>query len=142
MTTLTEELALLLDEYGVGTYRPEEAGGTLFLHALPDAPDVALAIAPYGSPGEADSRNPWTEASVQLRARSTRADARPGEVLCQAAHDALHGAGMRHMPGGTWLQLAVGLQSGPQYIGRDQGGRHEFTCNVRVEYRHPTVHRP
>lgn len=140
--TLSEEFALLLADLGVGTYHQDGTpGGTIYLTALPTTPDEAIAIARYGGT-EADSRLPYDEVSLQVRARGTAADARAGEALAQAAYDALHGCGYRRLPGGTWLQLAVCTGGGPAYIGRDENGRHEWTVNVRAEVERVTAHRP
>ena len=139
--TLLEEFAALADQLGLGTYHADgEAGGTIFLAALPSAPDEALAIARYGGT-EADSRLPYDEPSLQFLVRGRRADVRTAEANAQAVYDALHGLGMRTLPGGMWLQLAVGTQGGPIYIGPDSNGRPEYTVNIRAEVRRPTPHR-
>jgi hypothetical protein len=141
--TLTEEVAALLSELGAGVYHSDGSpGGTIYLTALPPAPDVCVAVARYGGTGEADSRLPFDEVAVQVRARGTATDARTGEQLAQAVYDALHGCGYRRMPGGTWLQLAICQGGGPAYIGRDETGRHEWVVNVRLEVERPTAHRP
>lgn len=140
--TVTEEVAALLAELGVGDYRADGSpDGTIYLTALPSAPDAALAVARYGGP-EADSRLPYDEVSLQVRARGSAEDARTGERLAQRAYDALHGCGHRTLPGGTWLQLAVCTGGGPAPIGRDGNGRHEWVVNVRAEVERPTPHRP
>lgn len=139
--TLLEEVAALLDELGVGTYHADgTAGGTIYLAALPSAPDRAIAVARYGA-GESDSRLGYDEVNLQIRTRGTRTDARTAEQDAQSVYDALHGLGERTLPGGTWLQLAVAGQGGPIYIGRDEAGRHEYTVNVRAELRRVTSNR-
>lgn len=139
--TLTEEVAQLLAELDVGTYHADGTpGGTIYLTVLPPRPDVALAVALYGGT-EASALHSYDEPRVQVRTRGTAEDVRSGERLAQSAYDALHGLGMITMPGGTWLQLAVGLQSGPAYIGRDDSGRHEWTVNVRIEVQRSTPNR-
>jgi hypothetical protein len=141
--TLTEEVCALLDELGVGTYAPDGPGGIIYGTALPDAPDVALAVARYDGGAEADSLGPWDEPRWQIRVRGAAGDSRTGEALAQAVYDVLHGLGYRYLtPGGTWLQLAICLNGGPGYIGRDQTGRHEWVVNVRTEVRRPTPNRP
>lgn len=135
--TLLEEFATLLAQRGHGTY--EDDGGTIFLAALPSTPDRCIAVARYAG-GESDSRLPYDEVNLQVRVRGT-ADPTTAEGAAQDVYDDLHGLGMLTLPGGTWLQLAVGNQGGPIYIGRDQNGRHEFTVNLRAEVRRPTPHR-
>lgn len=141
--TITEELCLLLEELGVGTYRPDAVGGVIYGTVLPDAPDVALAVALTGTGGDASAAEPIDRQRFQLRARGTREDPRPGEALCQRAYDALNGLGYRRLtPGGTWLQLCYAHGGGPAYIGRDQGARPEWTANLTVELERPTANRP
>ncbi|HWO65366.1 MAG TPA: minor capsid protein [Umezawaea sp.] len=139
--TLLEELALLLQELGLGTYKPDDVDGTIYFPVLPDGPDACLAIARYGGT-ESSSRDPFDEPRIQVRCRGTAADSRPPEAAAQAVFDALHGLGMRTLPGGSELQLAVGIGSGPEYMGRDENRRHEYVVNFRVEVQRPTLVRP
>lgn len=140
--TLLEEFAALAAQLDLGIYRADGTpGSTIFLASLPSAPDEAIAIGRYGG-AEADGRLPYDEPRLQFRVRGDAADVRAAEDRAQAVYDALHGLGMRMLPGGTWLQLAVGAQGGPIYIGPDQTGRPEYTVNVRVEVRRPTPQRP
>jgi hypothetical protein len=140
--TVTEEVCLLLHELGVGVYDPDGPGGTIYGATLPDAPDVALAVALYGTGGDASAAEPIDRQRIQVRARGTATDSRTGEALCQTAYDALNGLGYRAMPGGTWLQLAYAHGGGPGYIGRDQTGRHEWTADLTLELERPTANRP
>ncbi|MCP2261084.1 hypothetical protein LX15_004804 [Streptoalloteichus tenebrarius] len=139
--TLLEQLAHLLHDLGLGVYRADgRPGGDVFLAVLPQAPDSAVAVARYGG-GEADSLLGWDEPRIQVRVRGPARDARVAEARAQAVYDALHGLGPRALVGGTWLQLVVGVTSGPAYIGRDQAGRHEYTVNLRLEIRNRSVNR-
>jgi len=139
--TLLEELALLLEELGLGTYKPDDVNGTIFFPALPDSPDTCMAIARYGGT-ESSSRDPFDEPRIQTRHRGTATDARSAEASAQATYDALHGLGMRTLAGGTELQLAIGIGSGPEYMGRDENRRHEYVTNFRVEVQRPLLSRP
>ncbi|NRQ35983.1 hypothetical protein HII36_29735 [Nonomuraea sp. NN258] len=141
--TLLDEWCSLLDELGLGTYQVDGGlGGTIFHTVLPPEPDVAIAAALYGG-DESDSRNPWSEPRIQVRVRGTSTDAGVAEQLAQDVYDAVHGLGARELtPGGTWLQLAVGVQAGPVYIGPDANDRHEYTVNFRVDLDRPTPNRP
>jgi hypothetical protein len=139
--TLLEELALLFEELGLGTYKPDDIDGTIYFPVLPDGPDTCLAIARYGGT-ESNSLLRFDEPRIQVRHRGTAADARPVEAAAQATYDALHGLGMRTLPGGTELQLAIGIGSGPEYMGRDENRRHEYVNNFRVEVQRPLLSRP
>lgn len=137
--TLLEEFARLLAERGLGTYS-ELPGGDVFLVELPDLPDLATAVSLYAGP-EADARLAYDEPSVQYRCRAPKGDSRVALARAQAIYDALHGLGSRELPGGTWLQLMTGAQSGPIPLGRDQNGRHEWTVNFRTEVQRITANR-
>lgn len=138
---LEEELALLLDQLGLGTYRPTAADGTLYWPTAPSTPDVCTTLALYGGT-ESSSLDPYDEPRLQVRCRGDAADPRVPRRTAQSVYDALHGLGHRRLAGGTELQLAVGLNSGPAYMGRDANGRHEYVTNFRVEVYRPWVTRP
>lgn len=138
--TLLEEFAQLLADRGLGVFHADgSAGGTIFLAALPTAPDRCKAIATYGG-AESSVLLDYDEPRVQIRCRGTK-DPRTAEADAQAVYDALHGLGYFTLPGGTWLQLAVGIQAGPVYIGRDENGRHEYVVNIRAEVSRPSANR-
>ncbi|WP_067184622.1 minor capsid protein [Microtetraspora niveoalba] len=139
--TLLEEFAALLAALGLGTYKADgSTGGTIFLTVLPASPDRAMAVARYGGP-ESAATDDYDEPSIQVRVRGPATDARIAEQDAQAVYDKLHAIGSRVLAGGTWLQDAIGVQSGPIYVGRDQNGRHEYTVNLRCEISRPSVNR-
>jgi len=134
--TLVEEIAWLLDELGVATFDPETpAGNQVFIGRLPESPDTAIAIARYS--GVEAPIGHYDEPQIQFRVRGPATDARVAQNLAQAVYDAMHGLGTRYLAGGTWLQLAVGTQSGPIDIGQDEHGRPELTINVRLDVSRP-----
>jgi hypothetical protein len=139
--TLLEELAQLLEDLGLGTYQADgTAGGTIFLTLLPSMPDRCCAVARYGGP-ESAATDDYDEPSIQLRFRGPAGDVRTVEQAAQAAYDALHAIGSRTLAGGTWLQDAIGAQSGPIFIGFDQNQRPEYTVNLRCEISRPSLNR-
>ncbi|MEC3977904.1 minor capsid protein [Amycolatopsis sp. H20-H5] len=138
--SLTGDLARLLAELGLGTYTPGASGGSIYLSTLPQVPDTCTAVARYAGP-ESDTRLPYDELNVQVRCRGAVPDAEGVEDRAQAVYDALHGLGDRRLAGGAVLQLAVGNQSGPVFIGRDTNGRPEWTVNFRMELRRSTPNR-
>lgn len=138
--TVTEEFAQLLDVLGVGSYEPAAATGTVFLGKLPDSPALAIAVARYPG-GESDSKQGYDEVRVQFRVRGPHTDYRVGEAKAQQVYDELHGLSNRTLPGGTWLTLCVGIQSGPIDIGPDATHRPEWTVNMRAELERITRYR-
>lgn len=140
--TLGEEIAVLLDQLDVGTFHADGSpGGTIFLARLPDKPDTAIAIARYAGT-ESDSKLPFDQAYVQVMCRGPATDTRTAETTAQAAYDALHGLGMLTLAGGTWLQLAIGTEGGPIYIGIDELARGLWATNFRLDIKHVTQNRP
>ncbi|TDD25054.1 hypothetical protein E1287_37625 [Actinomadura sp. KC06] len=138
--TLGEEFAQLLATRGLGTFNADgSAGGTIFLAALPTTPDRCKAVALYGGV-ESSTLLDYDEPRVQIRCRAGT-DPRQAETDAQAVYDTLHGLGRVTLSGGTWLQLAVGIQAGPVYIGRDANGRHEYVTNFRAEISRPSPNR-
>jgi hypothetical protein len=138
---LEEELALLLQDLGLGSYKPDAAGGTLYWPVAPSDPDECTTLAIYGGT-ESSSRDPYDEPRLQVRCRGNAIDPRIPKRQAVAVYDALHGLGHRPLAGGTELQLAVGIGSGPEYMGRDATGRHEYVVNFRVEVYRPHLQRP
>jgi hypothetical protein len=144
MTTplvLEEELALLLQELSLGTYKPTEPGGNLYWPVAPSEPDECTTLALYGG-SESSSLDPYDEPRLQVRCRGDAVDPRVPKRRADAIYAALHGLGHQPLAGGTELQLAIGIGSGPEYMGRDANGRHEYVVNFRVEVYRPTLTRP
>ncbi|MCO1575030.1 minor capsid protein [Crossiella sp. SN42] len=139
--SVTEEYALLLDQLGLGNYRPEDTTGDVYLDALPQTPDTAVAVARYGA-GEADSTLPYDPVRIQIRVRVAVGERTAGEARAQRIYDNLHGMGSRYLPGGTWSLYITGVNGGPAYLGVDLNGRPEWTVNLRGEVQRRTAHRP
>jgi hypothetical protein len=141
MTTVTEDVAQLLEDLGLGDYRADgSVGGTIYLTHLPDAPDECMAVARYGG-ATSDSRLPYDNVNVQVRVRGNTTDVRTGERTAQDVYDALHGLGPRPLASGAELLLAVANQGGPVYMGRDENRRHEWAVNINCEIRRITANR-
>ena len=132
--SLLEQYAVLAEERGLGLYRPDSAGGSIFLGRLPDRPDLAVAIARYAG-GESDARLGYDDLRLQFRVRGPHGDYTVGEDLAQRVYDELHGLPSRYLPDGTWMVDLVGLQTGPADIGPDEHHRPEWTVNFRSEVR-------
>jgi poly(3-hydroxybutyrate) depolymerase len=135
-----EEVAQLLDQLGHGTYRPDSDGGSIFLNLLPEAPDLATAVALYGSSRPGDAGIGYDQPRLQLRCRGTQ-DPRTGAARAQALYDALVGLRSRHLPGGTWLCLCTPVQAGPVWLRTDEAGRHQYVVNIELLLRRPTAQR-
>ncbi|GAA0969734.1 hypothetical protein GCM10009555_017390 [Acrocarpospora macrocephala] len=139
--SLLEEFAQLFDLLDLGTYKADgSVGGDIFFPRMPEAPDRALALARYGG-DESSLADDYDEPRIQARVRGPADDARNAERWAEQVYDTVNGLGMRELPGGTWLQLAVGLMGGPVFIGQDKNDRPEFTVNFRAEISRPSTNR-
>jgi hypothetical protein len=138
--TITEQVARLLAQLGLGTYDDTGGTGNIFLTQSADSPDVALTVARYGGI-ESDSLLGYDQPTLQIRVRGTDADASAPEALAQQIYDQLHGMMQRVLPGGTYLVLCIGTNGGPVYIGPDLKNRFEWTVNFRMEIRNQSAQR-
>lgn len=137
--TVLEEFAALLQELGLGSYRPT-GGGTIFLAAAPPSPDAVLVLT-RAAGADADPKLPYDEPTVQVRVRGGGNDPAGPEAAAQAVYDALHGLGNRALPGGTWLVLGIATDGGPVYAGRDDNARDLWDVKFRMELHRPVGNR-
>lgn len=131
--TLLEEIIAYLDLRALDI-------GQRFPAAMPTAPDRCVVVARYGGP-ESSLADDFDEPRLQFRVRGPTSDPRIAERDAETVYRAVHGLRRFYLPGGTWLQLAVALQSGPVFIGLDKNSRPEYTINVRCEIRQPATNR-
>lgn len=115
-------------------------GGNVFLEALPQQPDVCVALKSYGGPPP-DSGLPYDSPIIQILVRGDE-DPKTATDLWYAIYSVLHGAVNVDLPDGTRLVAALVQQSAPINIGPDANGRHRFSMNVRLEVVNATAHRP
>lgn len=136
-----EVFAALLHELELGRWDPVGVGGDIFLIALPREPAAALAVQVYGGPA-ADGRNPYVEPVLLIRVRGEPGDAVGPERRAQGVQDALHGIGKRTLAAGSRLERCFAAQSRPLFVGVDDQGRHEWSCQFSTELRRPTANVP
>jgi hypothetical protein len=141
---VVEGLAQWLAARGHGAYRrgtaylDGEVG--IVLGGITPAPAQILALTPYVSGAEPDSRLPFDEVPIQARRRGTGDESVSRDAL-QAVYDDLQGLGPLLLPNDCLLQLVV-CATVVTPLGRDEAGRHEHTFNLRAEYHNPTAQRP
>lgn len=138
MADLLDGIARHLATLGLVAYETAGTGGDVFLDAMPDTPDEAVALTLYEGL-EPDSKLGYDEPRLQVRCRGTR-DRRPSRERCQAIYDELNGLGPLLLPDGTELILCFALQP-PTSLGCDAKGRHEHVTNYQLEVRSLTKHR-
>jgi hypothetical protein len=130
-------LAALMEEAGLGVYRPDgviadgETG--IFLHRLPEAPDRAYALTPY--PVEDTGLTDVTD-GIQVR---MRAGPDPNDVsdMADAVRDLLH---MREatLLGSVRVSLMWRRSQAP--MGQDVHGREEISSNYYLRSNRPAPH--
>lgn len=127
------------------TFDPDGTTGNTFIATMPDAPDVAVMVSPYGGLPQ-PTRRPVDEVTVQVMTRGAPFDPVGPFDMAQAIYGQL--ACLDHAvldEGGADEVLVLAttpLQSGPVSIGRDENDRHEYTVNAQVRAYNPTAHRP
>lgn len=139
--TITERWCALLDELGLGVWRPGGVGGDVFAHYLPREPAAAVAVELAAGPA-ADGRHGYDEPIVVVRVRGEPDDAVGAERRAQAVWDRLHGMSKRLLPGGGRVERCFAAQAGPVWVGRDEQGRCEWSVSMNTELRRPTGNRP
>lgn len=115
-------------------------GVNVFEEALPQSPDVAVAIKSFGGQPP-DARLPYDQLVLQLLIRGDQ-DPATARDLWYLLFSTLQGAVQETLPDGTFLILATVLQGGPINIGPDANGRHRVSMNLALEVVSPTDRRP
>lgn len=135
-------LAQLLEDRGVGEWRPDGTGydGTqpaIIDTAVPAKPDRLITLTLYpGSEGAGeDTRNAWTSPRLQVRTRAST-DPRVARQLDADVHAVLHGLGPTVLADGTEVTDCYSLQSAAMSMGQDANGRWEFSRNYQLTIDH------
>lgn len=136
---LLDGLARWGQERGLVTYDPDGIVGDCFVEAMPAGPDVCTVLTLYGL-GEPDAALPYDETGLQVRTRGGP-DPRVSRARAQSWYYALHGARRIDLPDGTYLILAVAIQT-PASLGMDEQRRFEHVVNFRLDVSSLTVNRP
>lgn len=151
MTGWTTRLLIGLAEHlaGAGIVRWQDTGAytpaglpPVFLRALGDAPDIAVALAAYGDPENEDAGLSDVVQAVQIRTRGTR-DPVTVDDLADQIWDEIHGAEMLRLGTGD-EQVATTLirRRSTAALGIDASGRYERVCNYYIQASRPNRHRP
>ena len=141
--SLTEGLAQWLENRNLLNFDPAGMEGDTFIEIMPpQTPNMAVSLTIAGGV-ESDSKLPYDEPLVQIRVRGdATGDPRGSRDRAAAIWGELHGLSDLMLPDGTYLVLAVAVQSAPQSIGQDALNRYEYVFDVRCEVRSVTVNRP
>lgn len=139
---LAEELAAR----GVVRWQPTGAYAAagappVFLRALGDRPDAAVALAAYGDPDYEDAGLNDVVQGVQIRTRAKTPDA--VEDLADQIWDELHGAEMLRLgTGAAAVATTLIRRRSTAALGRDAAGRFERVDNYYVNASRPNANRP
>ena len=127
------------------TFTENGAGGNVFTHTLPSAPDVAIAVTV--EPGAPElTKAPTDRPTVRVTARGPIDDAVAAEALMVWVIGELNCLdGVWLDPDGDDRQFLIGstaVQSTPATFGADGSRRHRFFANFDMRVHAPTTHRP
>ncbi|TYK47155.1 minor capsid protein [Actinomadura decatromicini] len=146
-TNLVVGLASHLAAAGIVRWQPTGAYAPtglppVFLRSLGDAPDVAVALAPYGDPETEDAGLSDVVQAVQVRTRGTT-DPVTADNLADAIWDELHGAEMLRLgEGEAMVATTLIRRRSTAVLGADAAGRYERVCNYYIQASRPNRHRP
>lgn len=135
-------LAQLLDDAGVGTYRPSgtyAADETAIVFVkMPAAPDRCICITAYTYANWPDE--PEDQQRIQIRCRGARNDMLDASRLRGAVYDQVHGLTNRNFGSVHATQI---LQQSSVPMGVDDSDRNEFADNYTADVDVPaTANRP
>jgi len=146
-TRLLVGLAEHLDTVGIvrwqatGAYAPEGLP-PVFLRALGDAPDIAVALAAYGDPENEDAGLSHVVQAVQIRTRGTN-DPVTVDDLADEIRDELHGAQGLHLgPSPGTVATSLIRRRSTALLGVDARGRYERVDNYYITAARPTANLP
>lgn len=130
---LTRQIAIFLNDHGIGRFEEFGTGGNIFINAMPSSPSEAIAIFATGGPS-IDPRNEYAARAIQILIRTGSTDPRPGETMAQAVIDVLKGFNGGYLAdGGNYIIDIEASQDGPNNIGQDDNRRYEFSQNFIVQ---------
>lgn len=124
-----------------GAYTP--AGlPPVYLRALGDAPDLAVALAAYGDPELEDAGLSDVVQPVQIRTRGTR-DPVSADNLADQIWQEIHGAEMLTLgTGEATVATTLIRRRSTAVLGVDARGRYERVDNYYIQASRPNRHRP
>lgn len=143
LTGVAEHLAA----HGVARWQPSGAYDPaglppITLRALPDQPDLAIALGDYTEVDTEDAGLSDVTVGVQIRSRGT-ADPATVEGLADQVWELLHGARMVALGSAPRLvHTSLIYRRSTALLGTDRTGRFERACNYYVTASRPNVHRP
>ena len=133
------EICTYLNSQAVATF-----GTNLFATQLPDQPDTCISVQTRGGlrpvmtmTGGGLPESKFDRPNIQIRGRAEASSFADGNDLMQAVFGALQGIVETTLRvGGPLFHLIYALQS-PQYLGRDEKERHQWSQNLNVWWENP-----
>jgi hypothetical protein len=130
---LIEELAVRIDNDGIGRYSPDDDTGDVYLGVLPGTPTDIVSLFPRGG-APANPPLPYEEvnASVQIIVRSV--SRLGGFARGQSIIDSLNGTSGALIVDGMTVIDCMAQQAEPVDIGIDDAGLFEWSINLSIDY--------
>lgn len=128
---LVAEIGNYLHNKGIGTFDATGATGNIFILTQPTQPDNCIAIYPRGGP-PADAKLGYDNTSVEILVRGVYAV--NTFDTAQRIYNLMHGMKDKYfMPLGFYVINCLADQSAPNYIGKDDNKRFEFSLNFTIQ---------
>jgi hypothetical protein len=128
---LISEIAEYLQFKNIGIFDEVGTSGNIFIMTMPASPDNSISLYNRGgSPG--DGKLGYDPISIELIIRGTRAI--ETQQRGQNIYNTLHGFHNNYFKAnGIWIVSCLADQAGPNYIGKDENKRFEFSLNLTIE---------
>lgn len=136
--SLVTALATYLEEQGYGIYIPNGEGAInkdaigISIDDMPTQPLKVIVVTQYAGP-ESNSWDNWDEPRIQIKVRGID-DPSFSRDLCESIYKLFHGLGPFTI-GYMRIQLIIGLNSGANYMGKDNSGHPRHVTNFQVTVR-------
>lgn len=128
---LVAEIGNYLHMQGIGIFDATGATGDIYILTQPSTPDNCIAIYPRGGP-PSDSKLGYDMVSVEILIRGNLAV--DTFERAQRIYNLMHGMKDKFfMSLGFYVVNCMADQSAPNYIGKDDNKRFEFSLNFTIE---------
>lgn len=128
---LVSEMAQYLNDQGIGVFDETGSTGDIFIMTMPSTPDDTICL--YSKGGlSADGKLGYDQAKIEILVRGVNVITT--QQKAQSIYNKLQGFHNNYFKsGGFWIVNCIGDQSAPNFIGKDENRRYEFSLNFTIE---------
>ena len=128
---LTSEMAQYLDNQGLGTFDEFSSSGDIYIMTMPSTPDDILCLYQRGGL-TADGKLGYDNPNIQIMVRGV--NVLTTQQRAQNVYNALQGFHARSfVANGIHIVNCIASQSAPNFLGKDENRRFEFSLNFILE---------